>query len=379
MVTHCCYSNIGFIGNIKNNTIEEIWNSKKINYVRDKIANGQYIEAGCEYYCRAFRLNEYYGSLKNPPEIPEGLGRIEYLKLERNIHNPQVIGIENEWACNLNCSHCLSSRSTSGVSVEYFNSIMSQLNQAKIIRFINGEYSVNKNCLEMIKIISKQQKQPTVFLVSNAQTTIEDVYPYIDKLNSLHLKVSFENIGKEYENVRQGATWQIFESNLSKLHSYFNLKSKKGKDWRLYLNLCVMKSNFFVLPEIMKYAIGRNIPLVLNTINGMRKVDENIFMYKDIEQADKRVESIINKCNEYIEKAVNYCFQKQLKGHFNYIIRTLRENKLGLSKKTAKIVMIFLKGRKSEILLYSLYKISRNKMSFLLYVSRKIKTKLGLN
>ena len=211
-VTHCCYSNIGPLGNINKNSILEIWNGSKIKKVRESLLKNDYIGAGCEYYCRSFRWNEFYGNRVNIPSIPEGLGRIPNFDLAHPPDYPFIIGIEDAWVCNVNCRHCLSQRQGEKLSNDLYDSLKIYIDHIKYLRFMCGDISDNHSCLNRLKGISELEKQPSVLLSTNGQN-YSAAYPFIKDLDSLHLKFSLENIGNEYTYIRQGGSWEKFESN----------------------------------------------------------------------------------------------------------------------------------------------------------------------
>ena len=113
-VTHCCYSNIGALGNVNQDSLEDIWHGKKAEFVRNAMKKGHFDLAGCESFCRVYRWNQLYGSeadyraagYKQQPDIPEGLGRIEHFRIPERLEMPKIIGVSADWKCNFKCSHC---------------------------------------------------------------------------------------------------------------------------------------------------------------------------------------------------------------------------------------------------------------------------------
>ena len=113
-VTHCCYSNIGPLGNVNKQTIEEIWNGSKAEFVRREMQKGNFVKAGCEQFCRVYRWNEFYGTkekakaagLSGVPDIPEGLGRTPNFEIPKKLEAPKILGLSADWKCNFKCTHC---------------------------------------------------------------------------------------------------------------------------------------------------------------------------------------------------------------------------------------------------------------------------------
>ena len=232
-VTHCCYSNIGPLGNINNQSFEQIWHGKRAQYVRKEMSKGHYLSAGCEQFCRVYRWNKLYdkntsadsNQKQSYPEIPEGLGRIPHFKIPTTISTPKILGFSMNWLCNFRCTHCQSGRGQAGLSSQQVQSLRHYAEKADIVRFVGGEFTVNKESLNHIHKISKDSDQPTIFMNTNGHTSISKFSNYVENLQSFHLKFSLEGIGKTYEHYRKGGNWHTFENNLLEARDYFQKKT----------------------------------------------------------------------------------------------------------------------------------------------------------
>jgi len=374
-VTHCCYSNIGPLGNINRTPLAEIWHGKKIGYVRGKILAGRYTDAGCEYFCRVFRWNEYYGGMRDKPSIPEGLGRIEDFSAAAKPALPSILGIAIDAKCNLKCTHCLSSNDAPGISDKNLEDLWPAVRSSKIVRLVNGEFSINRRALDILRGISSIEIPPRVFLNTNGTV---DPNVYLDAagtLPSFHLKFSLEGMGAAYEKVRVGAKWELFLKHLHSASESFRLKQAEGRDWKLYLNFCVMRSNFEAIPQILEFAIERNLPLVLNTLNGMRHIDENMFMYAHLAPGNESVERVRGGC-ERLPGRRNYFFAEEFGSHLEYIFRVLADKKLDVPYSKLKRIIERNPGRTADRKLTLLYKWKFDKKGFFLYIFRKLRKRL---
>jgi len=371
-VTHCCYSNIGSLGNINEKSLADIWKGSKLAFVRGKISGGDYIGAGCEQFCRVFRWNSLYGGNDDMDEIPEGLGRLNDFDPNRPPESPLILGLEMEGKCNFRCRHCLVSQVGEGLSRDLIQSLEPYLQKARIVRLVGGEFTVNPESLSQLKKISQLTSQPAVFMNTNGFVSLDQYYECVKDLKSFHLKFSLEGMGEHYEKIRTGGKWERFIQNLNRANEIFTFQRSQGNDWRLYLNYCVMYSNFSMIPDIAGFAVERNIPLVLNTLNGMRHIDENIFMYAHLTISSVEIERVISATNK-IADTPGYVFSKELKLHLDYIVRRLANRKLKLSKSLLKAITQKFKGRKADRLLYLFYKLSLEPRSALIYSFRKLR------
>jgi len=369
-VTHCCYSNIGSLGNIKTSTISEIWNSPKLQRVRNRMRRGDFIAAGCEYYCRPFRWNEFYGHDPRVPPIPAGLGRLETDPGELPPH-PPILGLGMDWICNLHCRHCLSSREARGVPRHVFETLLPAIETSTIVRFMGGEFSVNPRCLDMIETISRLRQQPTLFISTNGQVSLRRLEPALGNLRQFHVKFSLEGLGADYEAVRAGGTWARFETHLAEADAWAAANRQQGRDWRVFLNFCVMRANLPKLAAVVRYARDRNLPLVLNTINGMRHVEENIFMYP-LGASGAVAAQVREECLALLEASPQYDFRESLCQHLDYIFRTMHHAKLNLARPLLRRVQRLFPGHRGDVLLYGLYRLKRSPRAFFLYGVRKL-------
>lgn len=373
-VTHCCYSNAGPLGNIYHHSMDEIWHSEKLSGIRKSIAEGKYEQAGCEYYCRPFRWHRIYQNEDHP--IPEGLGRLSDVDSNHPSSTPKIVATEFDGHCNMTCNHCLGSHHmTKGLPDQGVAMVYPWIEKAEIIRVMGGEFSANPRNLGFISGISEKEKQPTVFLNTNGKIPLTDYWDAIKELQSLHMKFSLEGMGEDYEAIRNGNSWTNFRTNLIEAKIIFSKKRHSNKDWRLYMNYCVMYSNFAKIPEVLDFAVKQDIPLVINTINGMRHRDENMFMFPELtlskEALDKTTDSI-----KKILMTSDYCFEKEFLSHYDYILKAYELPKLRIRQVWLDRITHRFGGLKTDRILYILYRWQQSSYYTVMYLLRKLRKKL---
>lgn len=370
-VTHCCYSSAGAIGNIHKQSLEEIWQGKKINKIRDNIGQNKYQPAGCEYFCRPYRWSKIYDEDK---KIPEGLGRIPELNQEITSTLPQIIGIEFDGHCNMHCTHCLGSHDhNKGLDDESIHKLEPYLKQAKILRIVGGEFSVNPRNLSYIQRVSTWDRQPTLFLNTNGKVSVNRYLEDIDLLQSLHMKFSLEGMNEAYERIRVGGKWDDFNKHLDDAVLLFREKQEAGLDWRLYLNYCVMRHNFKDIPNILAYAISKGLPLVVNTLNGMRHVDENMFVYGHLEIPSAEIADTIDAIEATLKDA-DYPYEAIFRDHFDYILKVMNLPKLAMNESAIRGYIN--RHRENPISgdrgLYIKYRFQQSKLETIRYLVSKV-------
>ncbi len=156
---------------------------------------------------------------------------------------------------------------------------------------------------------------------------------------------------------------------------YLRKKQGEGKDWRLYLNYCVMFSNFDKLPDVLEFAVKRQLPLVVNTINGMRHTTENMYMYKHLELSEAKICDVTNRINKVLE-GKDYCFEKAFLDHYDYILKAYGLKKLKMSKSRIDGISRRYKGLKADRVLYILYRWQQSKVGVIRYLMNKVKNRV---
>lgn len=375
-VTHCCYSNWGALGNVRRTSLEQIINGPSITALRNTMRRGDFVGAGCEHYCRVFRWNRFYGALPDPPSIPEGLGRIESFDTHASPSGPSILGIAIPWRCNLQCTHCPRPENSPGLPREDLDRIWPWLQHARTLRLMNGEPLLNPESLALLQRVSLLRDQPTVFLNTNGQIPLAECWDPLHGLNSLHLKFSLEGVGPDYTRVRRGASWQRFDANLADASQRFAQQRSMGKDWRLYLNYCVMRSNIMSIPQAVQYAVDRQMPLVLNAIHGMRHLHENFAVYRHATITREQADGLLATVKVLVRDG--YPFEQELLGHLDYILRVARDDKLELPGPVLALLRHHAPNMTTDRLLTLFYKWTTDKRAFLLYVSRKARKRLHL-
>lgn len=323
-VTHCCYSSFGVLGNIHQQGLEDIWRGPRWDGLRTLMARGDFPRAGCEPWCRVVRWDRFYGRLACPPPIPDGLGRLENGTQPAMPTHPAILGLATPWICDLKCTHCLSERKGSGLSSAAIDRIWPQITQAEVLRLMDGEFTINRESLALLRCIAELPRPPRVFMNTHAQTLLERWWPSVDSLPSFHLKCSLEGTGENYERIRRGGTWQRFSEHVAELGKRFRAKREAGLDWQLFLNGCVMAGNLDTLPELVNYAVSTGLPLVLNVIHGMRHVDENFGAYAHLRWDRAQVQALQDRIDAELEGR-HYPYESDLRQHLDYVFRVLED------------------------------------------------------
>ncbi|HRQ44912.1 MAG TPA: hypothetical protein PLB12_11255 [Candidatus Goldiibacteriota bacterium] len=337
---------------------------------------GDYTGAGCVHHCRPFRWNRFYGRQGVVPEIPEGFGRMPEHKIESgNTVLPKVITIEIDGKCNLKCAHCLGTGVSKGIAKEKYTEILPLIEKARYLRFIGGEFTVNPEFIKSIQPVKSMQTQPTLFMVTNGQCDMGRINEGIASLKSFHLKFSLEGLNAEFEKVRGAGSWERFERNLTQTIEAFAGHRKEGKDRKIFLNFCTMKSNFKSLPDIIKFADEKKLPLVVNTLNGMRHTGENMFSYEYLKPGDPEIQEVLDK-SMLIMKETGYKYKNDVMVHLDYIVKAIQEKKPRIPGIIIRTVKKKFSGINADRLLYLVFLLLADLRGFYIHITGKTKKKI---
>jgi MoaA/NifB/PqqE/SkfB family radical SAM enzyme len=370
-VTHCCYSSFGPVGNVRRQALEEIWAGERLARVRAAIARGDLDGAGCEPWCRVHRWHRFYGERPEAPRIPEGLGREPSDLLDRPPAAPSTLGVAIDWRCNLRCLHCGGTRDSPGLPGDQRDALRPALAAARTLRLMNGEFSTNPDALAFLREVGRWPEQPRVFLNTNAQVPVSSYRAAVDGLRAFHLKLSLEGVGAGYERIRRGGRWDRFVASATEAAAIFEERRRAGDDWRLFLNFCLMRSNFEALPEVARFASDLGLPLVINTLHGARHVQENLFLYRHLRPGGE-LRRRVRDATLAVLDARAYPFRADVATHLDYVERCLDEPMIG-SRTIARLAgRGWRPGRRAAVALYLLHRWRLSRTGALRYLARKL-------
>lgn len=281
-----CIRSSGSIGNIKNNTIEEIVGN---NLARQQIQKHQPVSTCVPCY-----------NLENKKRgfdiISDRIFYIKELKsIDRNLYDTNTFDlttIDIRWSnlCNFACVYCgpdFSSKWSSELNIypsappdaqrqKFKDYIMDKAPQLKHVYLAGGEPLLMKENLELL---NRLNPDVNLRINTNLSKTDTTVFDKICEFKNVHWTVSAETTGTEYEYIRHGGVWEDFLSNLLRIQKlnhkinfnmlYFVLNYNSLFDTIEYFQSLGFHNNSFVIGAMLTpdYLNIRNLPKnVLNFI-----------------------------------------------------------------------------------------------------------------
>lgn len=222
-VTPCMHCFDPSLGNIKNNTIQEVIHGEKFQELKQTMARGEWHRV-CNW-CQ--RLEETTGvsgrtQRKVSQETLDAINaNFDYFNLEHIVIN---------WSnlCNLSCTYCNPDTSTAWQSAlkipitHYKNEHQDLIELAKTnghsvegLTLGGGEPLLQKGLAEFLSYLNPEKVNVTVTTNLSVDLTNNSVYQTLKHWPRVSWMISFDNVEPaKFEYVRNGADWNQFYTNI---------------------------------------------------------------------------------------------------------------------------------------------------------------------
>jgi len=300
----CCPGWIRFpIGNIKSNTIEEIWNSSRARYIRKKLYKGEWRNV-CNSMCP--RISEYnhdrklipYDCLESfdfltPQLINEIQMRKEYLDSP-----PTVFNLSNSIVCNLSCIMCdrHNQHDDPLVIQKTARDISTYLPTArKLILTGMGDPLARPDTRRLLMEFKSQNPDFAFDIVTNG-LLLPRYWDQIKHQRFGSLLISVDASKREtYDKIRIGGSWDGLIKSLDLV------QENKDKFSSVTLNMTIMRHNYGELPEFINLAEYYGFNVSFQRIRGHHS--QNFFQMKDHQVLNEL--KIILKNEQYKRRHIN--------------------------------------------------------------------------
>lgn len=222
-----CCAGEGELGNIKDQTIPDIFNSPKVIEIKKSLDNHVFPS-----YCKRCVDQE---------SIAPGSSQLYHFQHQNypKVEYRQLQSIDLRWSnhCNLSCKYCgpeassAWSKLTGQKEILYSNrdnknsvleEIKNNLDTIKTVMLLGGEPLLQKENEALFDII-KDRPEILVTLLTNASVdlTKNKIYNQLKKLKNVQIHVSMENVQERFEYIRYGASWKNLVQNLDIIKNDF--------------------------------------------------------------------------------------------------------------------------------------------------------------
>ena len=333
------------IGNIHQNSIEDILQSKKNLEIKAQMLNKEFPNncAGC-YFQEKDRATSFE-SISSRLYYAKELGPHINNNLLDNKNNFDLSHVDLRWTnhCNQACVYC-SPEYSSKWATELGKTIKSNkqakdqvkkyvfknIKKLKNIYLAGGEPMLMNDNKEFLTLMLEHNPDVHIRVNTNLSSTKTGVFQLLCKFKNVHWTVSVESMDKEYEYIRYHGSWKDFIKNLKHIQTlnhkisfnmlYFILNYKSIFDCIDYFKSIGFHNNSFILG-----------PLIYPLFFDVRHLPKNI--KKEV------ITMFENKIAEqpgfYLQNSLENCLKYLTEDGFNANIELTRQNikKMDLRRK----------------------------------------------
>jgi MoaA/NifB/PqqE/SkfB family radical SAM enzyme len=279
-LTRPCIRGPQNLGSVENTSLLEFWNGPSFSEAREQVRDQKNMKAPCEScYNERSRLIDHLTPFS---DNINGFSRekiVNYYKAQANFNigfsvidsGPTVVVLDMGSKCNIRCPKCFvynsgMQYSLGNMTMETFNNVVPILKTALlVVGHENGESILNRNFLEMIRIIKANGCRFT--FNTTGQTLTEKKSQHLVAQGVDQIMFSIDSLDKEiYEYMHKGGTLARLMENLNTLNS---IKEKvESKTPLLGWYFVASRSNYKELPTIVEraFSLGFN-SMYVSTLN----------------------------------------------------------------------------------------------------------------
>jgi MoaA/NifB/PqqE/SkfB family radical SAM enzyme len=305
----CCFSwtKVGHIGRlVDKNGIMQVWNSKRIQYIRRCILEDR-LEEVCDLeYCpmaiknRSIRLNDIG---MDDPRLNKIIRQIKAGKTRLDTA-PYTFELSHNGACNLNCIMCESNtqnlRKDKFLDRHIFSKLLPGIlpQVSELILSGYGDPLYNRHSRRFLQELDAERYPALkINLITNGLLFTKRLWESI-KHNHYHsINISVDACAKNtYENIRKNGNWDVLLRNLE----FIRTLRKQRVFSRFILSFIVMKSNYREIKKFARFCLKLGCDTALyQKIFGHTNIIENINFSRNkkvmIEIADMLTDPIFRR------------------------------------------------------------------------------------
>ena len=279
----CCVGNTdGSFGNVKNNSLVEIWNSAKYKDVRKTMMEGKFPKSCGE--CE--RLEKYGRSVRNHANANLGhnFPIIESTQLDGYLEKFELKYLDIRFSniCNFKCRYCGESLSSawgqenrklipenrpavlhaSDGDRKLLDQVIEHLGHTEMIYFAGGEPLVNPEHYEILEfLLNNNLHHVKLWYNSNCSKLTYKEYNIVDiwkKFHSVYVQASLDSFGDRAEYMRHGTNWDVILKNLKEIR-------KNSPNVEIGINCVVSVLNVLTLTDFIEHLIENEILINLES------------------------------------------------------------------------------------------------------------------
>ena len=327
-------------------SVNEIWNSKDLNNIRQQMLDGKPVKdcAGC------YKLEEMGGGslrtdliahwMHGPRKEHFDKALAEY-QAGQGMTGPVSMEIRTGNLCNLKCRMCYP---TASVLIEkefnklrkqepewhkisndigssmlshdkYFQEVVDNFHRIDALRFSGGEPFLTDITLQVIHEAanSGHSSHIDLFVNTNFTRVTTELLEDLKTFRTVNIDISLDGYKEVHEYVRSGLEWSSIEENLEKIRPYLT------QNFFLSTNTTVQNLNVLYLEDVLKWTINElNITPVLCVLDNPKFLAVRNMPPEMKAEARKRIQNLIDS-----DLVNNYKTSHWLKGRLTSILESI--------------------------------------------------------
>ncbi|MES2965179.1 MAG: radical SAM protein [Bdellovibrionota bacterium] len=281
------------VGNLNENTLEEIWNGPILRQWRREFLTGD---------VKMCKSEVRYKGCNTCPEYNSLLPSIDPVEIQSK--QPARIALNLNGKCNLECRMCHIWREPNGLYDErgWWDQVAEWVKSVKEIELLSGEPFIQKDTYRLIDGISQSNPDCEWTITTNANWKFNDhIRATLDKIKFKHLTVSIDSLDFEtYPKLRKNGNLALLLETVDRLIEYDQTRIERGLG-SLNIHVCflVQKDNWSELARFHEYAKEKGVRHFL------------IFLFEPIEH------SLLSLSQNEREEILRFCTRTLSREHLN--------------------------------------------------------------
>lgn len=278
-VNACCtHTDIFNLGNVRTETLKELWNNENLKRTRKEILNGELPETCQNCFKREREGFESDRQRSNKYAAQKYHELIDKTLSDGTLTDFHLKSLDIRFSnfCNLSCRICRPAASsgwytdTKLLGMKHFdlsqivtptpentklrNEVFPLLSQLNRILFVGGEPLLQKDhYLTLIELLKLNNNQILIDYISNFSELNLGVYSAVDfwkKFSRVSVHISLDAIEKRAELLRKGLSWEKFLKNIETVR-------REAPHVSLKITPTISVHNIYHIPDFIKYFIEK--------------------------------------------------------------------------------------------------------------------------
>lgn len=256
-VTPCCWLYDYELGSIKKNTIKDLWNSPKLQKLRQEFLEGKPVT--CQENMQNNRCHHHHLDLQQNLEVSRYMNS-----------SPKKVDLMLGGKCNLKCRMCENWQAPNGELTEenfWMEGRKEIFPFVEEIELFGGEPFIQDETFKLIDEVLAVNKKCRWKITTNAHYRLTPtIKKYLSKMTLDSLAISIDSLRSDiFEKIRLGGK---LEQVLETFSDYLSYRDEDyiglhQKNFVIVVNMLVQKDNFFEVPDFISFGRKYQVKLFL--------------------------------------------------------------------------------------------------------------------